>query len=217
MIRVAREYGIDATGYAGQGFACAQIILDAIGRAGPPSGWSAGARFERGRLLALLGAFDEAVEDLAAAARQRPGDPLVLAYQRAVLDLQRRPPRSAELAAALLERCGERRELGYCHLAKEQLEGDLRLAPDALALLTNTAGVSFQLGDVVGAEASLRRALVLHAGVASTHFNLALVLQGQGRLSETVAELEEALRLDPGQEAAQRHLRALRGETATGR
>jgi branched-chain amino acid transport system substrate-binding protein len=28
------EYGIDATGYAGQGFACAQIILDAIGRAG---------------------------------------------------------------------------------------------------------------------------------------------------------------------------------------
>jgi branched-chain amino acid transport system substrate-binding protein len=28
------EYGIDATGYAGQGFACAQIVLDAIGRAG---------------------------------------------------------------------------------------------------------------------------------------------------------------------------------------
>ena len=28
------EYGIDATGYAGQGFACAQIVLDAINRAG---------------------------------------------------------------------------------------------------------------------------------------------------------------------------------------
>lgn len=28
------EYGADATGYAGQGFACAQIVLDAIGRAG---------------------------------------------------------------------------------------------------------------------------------------------------------------------------------------
>jgi branched-chain amino acid transport system substrate-binding protein len=28
------EYGIDSTGYAGQGFACAQILLDAIGRAG---------------------------------------------------------------------------------------------------------------------------------------------------------------------------------------
>ncbi len=28
------EYGIDATGYAGQGFACAQVILDAINRAG---------------------------------------------------------------------------------------------------------------------------------------------------------------------------------------
>ena len=28
------EYQIDATGYAGQGFACAQIVLDAIGRAG---------------------------------------------------------------------------------------------------------------------------------------------------------------------------------------
>jgi branched-chain amino acid transport system substrate-binding protein len=29
------EYGIDATGYAGQGFACTQVILDAIGRAAP--------------------------------------------------------------------------------------------------------------------------------------------------------------------------------------
>ena len=27
------EYGIDATGYAGQGFACAQVALDALGRA----------------------------------------------------------------------------------------------------------------------------------------------------------------------------------------
>ena len=168
-------------------------------------------------MLALLGAFGEAAEDLTAVLRQRPGDPMVLRYQRAVLDLQRRPPRAGDLAAVLLERCGERRELGYCHLAKEQLDGDLRLAPDALALLTNKAGVSYQLGDVVGAEASLRRALALHGGVASTHFNLALVLQEQGRLSETVAELEEALRLDPGQEAAQRHLRALRGDTATGR
>jgi branched-chain amino acid transport system substrate-binding protein len=28
------EYGIDATGYAAQGFACAQVLLDALGRAG---------------------------------------------------------------------------------------------------------------------------------------------------------------------------------------
>jgi branched-chain amino acid transport system substrate-binding protein len=28
------EYGIDATGYAAQGFACAQILIDALGRAG---------------------------------------------------------------------------------------------------------------------------------------------------------------------------------------
>ena len=28
------EYGIDATGYAAQGFACAQIFIDALGRAG---------------------------------------------------------------------------------------------------------------------------------------------------------------------------------------
>lgn len=34
------EYGIDATGYAAQGFACAQIMIDALGRAGAtnPSG-----------------------------------------------------------------------------------------------------------------------------------------------------------------------------------
>lgn len=34
------EYGIDATGYAAQGFACAQILIDALGRAGAtnPSG-----------------------------------------------------------------------------------------------------------------------------------------------------------------------------------
>jgi len=37
------EYGIDATGYAAQGFACAQIFLDALGRASAtnPSGMTA--------------------------------------------------------------------------------------------------------------------------------------------------------------------------------
>jgi branched-chain amino acid transport system substrate-binding protein len=35
------EYGIDATGYAGQGFACTQVILDAIGRAAPADAASA--------------------------------------------------------------------------------------------------------------------------------------------------------------------------------
>jgi len=37
------EYGIDATGYAAQGFTCAQIVLDALGRAGAanPSGMTA--------------------------------------------------------------------------------------------------------------------------------------------------------------------------------
>ena len=31
------EYGIDATGYAGTGYACAQVVIDAINRAGPPA------------------------------------------------------------------------------------------------------------------------------------------------------------------------------------
>jgi branched-chain amino acid transport system substrate-binding protein len=37
------EFGIDATGYAAQGFACAQILIDALGRAGAtnPSGMAA--------------------------------------------------------------------------------------------------------------------------------------------------------------------------------
>jgi len=35
------EYGIDATGYAGQGFACTQVILDAINRAAPADAASA--------------------------------------------------------------------------------------------------------------------------------------------------------------------------------
>jgi ABC-type branched-subunit amino acid transport system substrate-binding protein len=37
------EFGIDATGYAAQGFACAQILIDALGRAGAtnPSGMTA--------------------------------------------------------------------------------------------------------------------------------------------------------------------------------
>ncbi|HUQ43953.1 MAG TPA: branched-chain amino acid ABC transporter substrate-binding protein [Candidatus Limnocylindria bacterium] len=37
------KYGIDATGYAAQGFACAQVLLDALGRAGAtnPSGMAA--------------------------------------------------------------------------------------------------------------------------------------------------------------------------------
>ena len=31
------EYGIDATGYAGTGFACAQVVIDALNRAGATS------------------------------------------------------------------------------------------------------------------------------------------------------------------------------------
>ena len=31
------EYGIDATGYAGTGYACAQVVIDAINRAGATS------------------------------------------------------------------------------------------------------------------------------------------------------------------------------------
>jgi branched-chain amino acid transport system substrate-binding protein len=35
------EYGIDATGYAGQGYACTQVILDALNRANPTDAASA--------------------------------------------------------------------------------------------------------------------------------------------------------------------------------
>jgi branched-chain amino acid transport system substrate-binding protein len=40
------EFGIDATGYAAQGFACAQVFIDALGRAGAtnPTGGMAGLR-----------------------------------------------------------------------------------------------------------------------------------------------------------------------------
>src|SRR4029453_1309058 len=40
------EYGIDATGYAGTGFACAQVVIDAIKRAGETNPADAAARAE---------------------------------------------------------------------------------------------------------------------------------------------------------------------------
>ena len=43
------EYGIDATGYAGQGFACAQVVLDAISRAGADQAGRHDAALTRGR------------------------------------------------------------------------------------------------------------------------------------------------------------------------
>jgi branched-chain amino acid transport system substrate-binding protein len=38
------EYGIDATGYAGQGYGCAQVVIDAIGRAGATAADAAAMR-----------------------------------------------------------------------------------------------------------------------------------------------------------------------------
>jgi tetratricopeptide (TPR) repeat protein len=71
-------------------------------------------------------------------------------------------------------------------------------------------GLGFsELGDHEAAAEAFRKAIALAPRIASPHHDLALELGALGRPGEEIAELETALRLDPGYAAADDELGAL--------
>lgn len=183
--------------------------LDELQRAGPPEALGPDARLERGRLLVLLGRHEQAVSELEALRRDAPENSVVAQYLRAALDLRRDPVPASELRAVLVDRCDAGREPGYCRLAIDQLEPDTAAGPRTVTALTNTAGALYRLGELGRAEAALRRALADDPKLATTHLDLGLVLEKQGRIAAAAEAFREAIRLDPAQAAARRHLAGL--------
>ncbi|HEV8630499.1 MAG TPA: tetratricopeptide repeat protein, partial [Thermoanaerobaculia bacterium] len=130
------------------------------------------------------------------------------------LDLVRR-----QLAAApddLLARSFEVRLL----LAEHEFAAALKAAETALAMAPNDANVVYQRGvvkmamnDLRGAEADLRRALVLAPRHTAAMSDLAVLLMGAGKREEARGLLEQVLRLNPGDKVAAANLEQLRKES----
>ena len=88
------------------------------------------------------------------------------------------------------------------------LQGDLRAAKEAFTHVTriepsyadgwvNVARVNLLEGDVVDAEAMLRKALTIDPQLAKTHFFLGVSLKEQGQYDDALAHLQEAARQYP--------------------
>lgn len=96
--------------------------------------------------------------------------------------------------------------------AKARLAAEIEVRPrsDEIALL---GALHLEDGDLAAAEPLLRRAVELTSrrpkGGALARYNLAVLLKRTGRAAEAAAMAEEALRLEPELEAAQRLLESL--------
>src|SRR5262249_29590064 len=60
----------------------------------------------------------------------------------------------------------------------------------------------YELGDLVGAEHALKRALAVSPGWPDLHMSLARVLRAQDRLEDAAAAYDRAVELQPGYDAA---------------
>ncbi|WLT31804.1 tetratricopeptide repeat protein [Geothrix sp. PMB-07] len=81
--------------------------------------------------------------------------------------------------------------------ARDQLEAALRLQPSSLEALNNLAGTNLRLGDPCAAEQACRLILAAHPEDHAAWTNLGLALSHQGRVSEGLDALQQALALAP--------------------
>lgn len=142
----------------------------------------ADAHFALGSALASTpGAPDEAIAQLGAALQLRPG--FAEAHGTLGYALMRAPGRSGEAIA--------------------QYEEALRLKPDFTEARCNLGNALALAGRATEAIAQYRQALRERPDDATLHYNLAAALLGTpGGDEEAVAHLREAVRLEPGYEAA---------------
>jgi len=75
--------------------------------------------------------------------------------------------------------------------------------PDDAALASDLGNLLAVAGDDAGAEEQLRRAIRIDPKFASAHFNLARLLETEGRTRAALAEYKTTLRLAPGNAWAQ--------------
>lgn len=124
------------------------------------------------------------------------------------LEDYRRASRSAPEVLLPRYRIGETaRKVGNFRLAADEYQGILALAPHELYATVGLAEMHWAMGDIGGAERSLKRAVGEFPSSSLPPLDLAALFLEQNRAGEAVASAEEALRRDPSSKAAQ-HLRA---------
>ena len=85
-------------------------------------------------------------------------------------------------------------------------ESLIRRTPDDVGLRDDAAVLYLELNEPQAAALHWRAVAALQPGVASTHFNLASALTLAGRIDDAVAELTEAVRLNPHYTRARNNL-----------
>ena len=181
-------------------------------------------RLAEARMHFALGDFEAARVRLDALAAPLPGDPLRRRYA-AALDALRDPGTARDLAARLggssptpgvlseffLDLARRRKDPDLFAVALEQLEAQMVVNPGSYQVANNYAGALHETGRVEDAARALRRAIELNPDLASTRFNLGLMLEQLGRRDEALQAYEAAARLDPGWPKPRERLQALRG------
>jgi tetratricopeptide (TPR) repeat protein len=170
----------------------------------------------RGRALAALGRFDEAVPVLRRATQRDPqspdawralGDQLILAGDG----------EGADKAYAQQIRCSvrdpnlQRAAIALCDndlpIAERLLKDHLKLHPTDVAAIRMLAELAGRIGRYEDAKNLLTRAIELSPSFAPARFNLATVLYRSGKTPAAMAELEHLLAAEP-ENASYRNLLA---------
>lgn len=181
------------------------------------------ARLGLARMAIAEGNDEEAVVQLHAAVKERPGDLTTVLLLRSLYDRLGRP----ELAIPVLEGGvkADPRQVAFV-LALAEVYGSVGRYDDALARTAELLARHPELaaarlvrgqayvakGDTKSALDEFREAARTSPRFAPAHGHLARVYAAVGRNEEAQAEYREAIRLDPSFARAKRELAALRGD-----
>jgi tetratricopeptide (TPR) repeat protein len=177
----------------------------------------ASALLNRGMSLSLGGDMPEADAPLEACVGIDPAD--TRAWLRLGLNADARG--NAVASAEAFEHCQDSPEglanLGLAQAKEGQLdEGkqtslrSMDLNPRSVETIGNLGKIEYLQWDPLGAEAIYKSGLKLQPDWAEGHFNLAAIYINTGRKADARNELQEFLRLEPGNEQGIRLLKGLR-------
>ena len=160
---------------------------------------------EQARLRVAPTASIEAWQDfqagrrLLAGGRSSAGPEAQLLFERAIARDPGFALAHAGRADALALRASDRDRTNPALIADAMasIERALQLAPDDAAVLTVSAAIAGDRGDVVRAEREFQRALELSPSNSQAASNYGSLLAGLGRPREALRQLEAAARLDP--------------------
>jgi Flp pilus assembly protein TadD len=107
----------------------------------------------------------------------------------------RHAPESAELHFLRGTACNA---LSRPDQAREALTTAIALNPNFAPAWLNLGNAFMDIDDLIAAETHCRRALDLDPMLIEAHVSLGFILTAQARLTEAIAALEDAIRIDPG-------------------